>query len=118
MTDKTQLTDMQLDDLFADVRSQDIAPDMDFMARLMADIDAVAAAPVAAPVQVRPSFMAALWAAMGGWIGSSGLVTAAAAGLWLGIAPPAALDSVSTAIWGESQSVPLFASEDILGLEG
>ena len=121
MTDKrTDLTDLELDDLFASARTVDPDPHDDFMARLFADIDDVADGfeQVALPTEERRSLLASLWAALGGWAGASGLAAAAAAGLWIGISPPASLSSVTDVIWADSVDVSLFASEDILGLEG
>ena len=121
MTDKrTDLTDLELNDLFASARTADPDPTDDFMARLFADIDDVADGfeQVALPTEERRSLVASLWAALGGWAGASGLAAAAAAGLWIGISPPASLSSVTDVIWADSVDVSLFASEDILGLEG
>jgi len=109
MTDKRELTEAAaLDALFADVRADVQTPSDDFMARIMADAARAIPKPVA-PVAAAPT---------GGWVGTSGLAAAAVAGLWFGIAPPDGLSGVSTLIWGETQSVSLFAVDDILGSEG
>ena len=121
MTDKrTDLTDLELDDLFASARTVNPDPTDDFMGRLFADIDDVADGfeQVTLPTEARRSLLASLWAALGGWAGASGLAAAAAAGLWIGISPPSSLSSVTDVIWADSVDVSLFASEDILGLEG
>lgn len=120
MTDKTRdLDNVDLDALFADVRSRDHAPDTALMARIMAD--AVVAVPpplpLAYPVESRGWF-AGLWEGLGGWVGTGGLVAAAATGLWLGFAPPDTLSGINALIWGESQSISLFAADDVLGTEG
>ncbi len=122
MTDKdSQLTDVQLDELFASARTDDPVPQEDFMARLFADIDSEAAAQVTAqttaPIEPRRSVLASLWAALGGWAGAGGLVAAATTGIWIGVADPSSLSTITDLIWGDSLSVSVLAPEDILGLE-
>ena len=120
MTDKRDLTEAEaLDALFADIRSEAQTPADGFMARIMADAASAMPKPEA-PVAVAPSggWGVGLWAALGGWTGTGGLAAAAVAGLWIGIAPPDIMSGVSTLIWGETQSVSLFAVDDILGTEG
>lgn len=84
--------DPVLDGLLAEAR-RDTAPlSDDLFARIMADAADVRAAPrpVALPPP-RPSLLALLGAALGGWPAAAGLGTAALAGVWIGVAPPAPL---------------------------
>ncbi len=55
---------------------------------------------------------------IGGWPTFSGLAAATVAGLWIGVAPPAALSDLSAGIWGATIEVPLFESDVFAGVEG
>lgn len=87
----TDHKDPNLDDFFAASRDVPLAPADDFMARLTAQ--ALAEQPVAGP-RHSPSVWGQLRAVLGGWAGMAGLATACAAGVWLGVAPPAGLDAL------------------------
>ena len=119
MSDKSShLTDAQLEDIFASARMSDPVPNDDFMSRMFADIDA--SVPVAEPVeQDTParSWLASIWTALGGWAGAGGLAAVAATGVWIGVASPASMASVSTMFWGDDYSVAVIAPADVLGLE-
>ncbi|NIY72382.1 hypothetical protein HCZ30_08020 [Marivivens donghaensis] len=118
MTDKhDHLDDFELDALFASARKADPEPSPDFMARLFGDIDMVSAEVPPADA-VRGGLFASIWDAVGGWIGASGLAAATAAGVWVGVVSPSSLDNVTNAFFGDSVSVSLFASEDVLGVDG
>ena len=88
-----------LEAAFAAARAAAAAP---APAALLARIEADARAelrPEPAPVPVRPRSAARgrwhdLMQALGGWPGIGGLATASAAGVWLGLAAPAALDAL------------------------
>jgi hypothetical protein len=113
--DKREMDD--LDALFAEVVGQKATPSADLMARVLAD-----AASVQAPVAKGPQaqggsgFWSPLWAALGGWAGAGGLAAVAAAGVWLGIAPPAALESVTDIFFGNSVTLQVFSADDVLGV--
>ena len=101
------LTDNDLDDLFAAARADVARPSAALMARVLAD---AAAEQPRKPVPVRPRFrLAALIAALGGSGGIAGLASATVAGLWIGLAPPAAVDDFAATIWtsGQGDSVDL-----------
>ncbi|MEZ5674619.1 hypothetical protein SAMN06265173_10369 [Thalassovita litoralis] len=99
MDKKTE--DFDLDAMFADMRTQDVVPAPDFMARVLADaLDAQAAA---APVTVAPrppSRLRQLLAAIGGWPAVAGLATAGVAGLWIGVNPPASIMTTAESFLG------------------
>jgi hypothetical protein len=122
MTDHmNQRDETHLDDLFAEARQVRPVVSVDLMARIMADAAAVQSertAPIVVAAPEQGGFFAGLWTALGGWGGAGGLAAATMAGLWIGIAPPSGLESVSTAVFGQSETVSLFASDDILGAEG
>jgi hypothetical protein len=107
----------RLDALLDEVAGQKAAPSADLMARVLAD-----AARVQLPVAARPlaqgssGVFSPLWAALGGWAGAGGLAAVAAAGVWLGIAPPAALESVTYIFFGNSVTLQVFSADDVLGV--
>lgn len=119
---KTELTDFELDDIFASARRTKVAPSDDFMARILADAEDVSqswAIPEAPQRDTETTnILAVMWSLIGGWAGTGGLAAAAVAGVWLGIAPPDAFNDVNDLIWGTSIDVTLFSSDDFLGLEG
>ena len=99
MTDerKTQLDDDGLEDFFEAARRMAPSPSDALMARVLAD--ALAAQPVAAPCPVpRPGAWAQLREALGGWPALGGLATAGVMGLAIGIAAPAGLADLATAV--------------------
>lgn len=106
--------DDALDDLFAAARgAEDWEMSEALTARIMADAAAEMPRPAAAPVRRGP--WAALVAALGGWPAVSGLAAATVAGVWLGAAPPPALDSFLS---GSAVPVSFSAGIDVLEAEG
>jgi hypothetical protein len=84
-----------LDALFKDARRDAQAPvSRDLEARVVMQAAQVQAAITRAPRRVWQR----CWAELGGWPTATGLVTATAAGLWLGGAEPQTLDTVWTGI--------------------
>lgn len=123
MTDDREKEGMAfLDDLFAEARgSENLTPSDTFMDAIMQDAQTVAAdwaAPTVVAVAPKVGLLATFWAALGGWAGAGGLVSAAAVGVWIGFAPPSLLDPVNSLVFGDDTAVSIFASDDILGLEG
>lgn len=115
--DKSILNDRTMDDLFAQARQEQAEPSPEFMARLLADIDMVHAEQhVTVPAAPKDGFLRGLWETLGGWAGSGSLAAAAVAGLWVGIAQPSGLQSVTDTFWSETESVSVFATSlDIWG---
>jgi len=97
MTDKaTLLSDAELDRLLADMARDVPEPSEALMQAVLAD--AMAMRP--APGGVKPAgLVAGLLAAIGGWRGMGGLLTAGVVGLWVGIAQPSGLDAEALALW-------------------
>lgn len=119
--DLNQKDNAALEALFASARAERAVPGPDLMARILADAAQATAERQAATVPAalpRAGFLTGLWSVLGGWGGAGGLAAATAAGVWLGIAPPQGLDSLTTAVFGTSDTVSLFASDDLLGTEG
>lgn len=110
--------DQALEALFAAARAEQTAVSSDLMARILADAAAAATERHLQPEPARPGLVATIWAALGGWGGAGGLAMATAAGVWIGVAPPSGLETVTSAVFGSSESLSLFASDDILGVEG
>lgn len=101
-----------LDDLFAEARAAQIQASTGLMARVLADAAAAQPRRVPAP---RPRFtLAALVTALGGLGGMAGLATAAVAGLWVGLAPPAAVDDMAALLLGGAEDLILIP--DLEGL--
>jgi len=97
MTDRpTQMSDADLDRLLAEMGRDVPEPSEALMARVLAD--AMEARPAPGGVR-KQGFLEGLLSAIGGWGGAGGLVTAGVVGLWVGIAPPSALETQAQAVW-------------------
>ncbi len=109
--------DEMLEAAFAQARTPDMMPSEALLNRIMMDADSVSAV---APVAKRPKqkLGAMILDAIGGWTAFGGLATATVAGLWIGVAPPAALTDLSAGLWGTTIEVPLLESDMFAGLEG
>ena len=106
-----------LDALFAEVAGPKAEPSADLMARVLAHAARMQATAAAGPQPRGGSgFLSPLWAALGGWAGAGGLAAVAAAGVWLGIAPPAALETVTDVFFGSSVTLQVFSADDVLGM--
>lgn len=90
-------------------------PSDDLMARILADAEAAQVRAVAVPPRVG-------WrnwlAALGGWPALGGMAVAGVTGLWLGVAPPAAVDELVAEMLGETVSVDFLGLSDPFELEG
>lgn len=111
------MTDSELDNLFASARAETVAPSDALLARIVADAGAVGDARVL-PAQPVLGFWQTLRAVIGGWPALGGMATATLAGVWIGFAPPPVIDALATTVWGETTTISLFSSDDILGVEG
>ncbi len=76
------LSDGALEDFFAAARANPPQVSADLQARVLADAEAHM------PKAPRQPWYQALWQILGGAAGLSGLATAAAVGIWVGVAPP------------------------------
>lgn len=116
------MDDKELDDLFAAARAAPPAPSDALMARVVADALAnqPAARPeTAAPARRLPSRRAPLWEPLAAIFGGTGALVgiggAAVTGLFIGLAQPAAILSLSdTYFAGTADSVALLPSVDAL----
>ncbi len=111
------MTDQDLDALFATARAAPVAPSDALLARIVADADAIAAGRTM-PARPALGFWTMLRVAIGGWPALGGMAAATLAGVWIGFAPPSAVATLATTFWGETTTISLFSSDDILGIEG
>lgn len=102
----TTMADDDLDRMLAGLRGAGPVPSDALMARIVADAAAVQPGPRRI-VPARRGLWAGLAAALGGGGVLAGLATAAAAGLFIGLAAPTSADVVSAAFWGEGTSLDL-----------
>lgn len=112
MTEHSKEQDFGLDAFFDAARNQPPMPSGDFMARIMADAEAVQAGfgAVAPVVADRPGVWASLSALFGGLVGVGGMATAALAGVWIGFAGVGGID----AYWPGAASEAGLASVDLM----
>ena len=111
------MTDRDPDDLevlFAQARRTEAAVTDDLMARVLAD--AARVQPTAArQVPHRPSAGPLVWLrdAIGGWPAWGGVIAAGLTGLWVGVAPPAAIESLAADVIGTTQAVTFLPDADL-----
>lgn len=110
------LSDADLDSLFAQAQSDVTVPSPDFMARVLADADAVqdeigAGVPVWAQAtsqpQPRVSWFASLLNSVGGWRGGAGLATATVMGLAIGLGAPSTVSELAAGTWTTAAALQL-----------
>lgn len=114
------MTPQELDGLFADARTRPVGASSELLARVLEDAyTSQPAAPVAArPPQAAPPKGRGAW--LRDWVQgfggpAAGLACATMAGLWLGFAQPASVQSVTTAFQsgtGAVETVELIPSLD------
>lgn len=107
-----------LDAMFAAARDDAPVPSGDFMARLTQQ--AIDEMPVAgAVVAQRRGIWAQLTEAVGGWRGMSGLMTACAVGLWIGVSAPtgAMADLGLETLWGTQTELGEIGVDPLSGFE-
>lgn len=113
----TDPKDDMLDDLFAEARV--VSPEVsdDLMTRVLAD--AAASQRIEPP---RPEVQGGAWGRLldmiGGWPAASGLAAATIAGVWIGIAPPAAVEELTAGLLGDTVTISLVADSDLFDLGG
>ncbi|MEY8842985.1 hypothetical protein AB9K41_28465, partial [Cribrihabitans sp. XS_ASV171] len=83
--------------------------------RMVADALAVQAgrAAMVAPASSGAGIWAQLRGALGGWAGMSGLATACAAGVWMGLAPPTFLPDPAQLVYDTGAEGELFGGSDL-----
>ncbi|MGR3661300.1 MAG: hypothetical protein ACU0CA_08970 [Paracoccaceae bacterium] len=99
MTDKHYLDDAALEALFEEAANVETVPSKALMTRIVADADQVADVQDVMRNPPRPAarqnWFAGFLQGIGGWPAMGGLLTATMVGIWVGYAPPAALDGIA-----------------------
>ncbi|MDG2453037.1 MAG: hypothetical protein P8M63_09395 [Paracoccaceae bacterium] len=107
----------ELDALFAEAAAEVPVPSDALTARILAD--AQSQLPQAAPQSnIAEPFWASLFQGLGGWPTISGLAAATVAGVYIGVAPTAALEAITTNVLGSSIVVDVAPDFDYFALEG
>jgi hypothetical protein len=117
--------DMDLDALFAEAAALPVAPSPVLTARILADAQALQARAPAQAVKLKPRFGLMGWLldlaeGLGGGRAVAGLSLAGLTGLFLGVADPTALQSLTALIAGDMTMVgqmDLLPATDILWTE-
>ncbi|SLN49130.1 hypothetical protein TRL7639_02712 [Falsiruegeria litorea R37] len=112
--------ELDLEQMFAAARARrDTLPDA-LAARMLADAAQVQTDGrtngAKTPVATRPGVWAQLRAGLGGWTGMSGLATACAAGVWIGLAPPDFLPDPVGLVYQQELEVDLIFGVDETGI--
>ncbi len=94
MTGQHRQDEPDLDAFFAAARDDTPAPDAAVLARVLAQAEVVQDSFNRAPAPSLATRIIGIWRAFGGWPAMSGLTAATLAGVWIGIAPPAAIENV------------------------
>ncbi len=104
-----------LEDFFAAARANPPQVSADLQARVLADAEAHM------PKAPRQPWHQALWQLLGGAAGLSGLATAAAVGVWVGVAPPEGMPDLAgqfvTGTW-EAETLDISEAETATELGG
>ena len=111
MTDREPDNMDAVDALFAAARADTPEVPDHLMQRVLLDAQAVQPRPVEVE---RPTFLSQLIEMIGGRVGAGGLIAATLAGVWLGFAPPAAVENMSAALLGTSETISLSPDVDDL----
>ena len=107
-----------LDTLFAQARQAETAVTDDLMARVLADAAREQARPApGAARRRRPGPLDWVRALVGGWPALGGVLAAGLAGLWVGMAPPAGVESLVADLFGTTQAVTFLPEPDLSFLE-
>ena len=108
MTERDKETD-GLEAHFDAARRQAATPSDDLMRRVLSDALQAQAEMAGPQARTRPraGWVRQVFGALGGWPAVAGLSTAAVAGVWLGVAPPAGLDEVAQGILGDGSAAYL-----------
>ena len=102
--------DRMVDDLLSEIAARDVTPDDDLMARVLGDAALVQQRRLEVPIAPKASVWAQVGQMIGGWPALGGLAAAGVAGLWIGVAPPADVESFAASLLGTSETVDLMGT--------
>jgi len=112
----------ELEEVFARIKDEPVVVRDALLDRIMMDADTVlgqrAESALVVDVAPRQGIGAMLLDAIGGWASFGGLAAATVGGVWIGVSPPDALNTLSATFWGNTIEVPLLESDATFGLEG
>ena len=108
----TDPKDSFVDDLFAQARNEAVTPSDDLMARVLSDASAAMPTAVSLQPNATSGMFAGLLEVIGGWSVLSGVAAAGVAGLWVGLAPPDAVESWAADILGTTTQITLMPDFD------
>ena len=94
-----------LDRLLTEVSGTTAMPSDDLMARVLADAAVEQANLLFRVHEPQGSLWSQIGAAIGGWPALGGLAAAGVAGLWIGIAPPSAVETFAADLLGTNETV-------------
>ncbi len=106
----TPLGEDDLDALFNAARARPAEPSVALYERVLADAEAAMPAPAARPAH-RRGLAARLLSQVGGWPAATGLAAAAAIGVYIGMAAPSAVETMSG---GYVASTSGYGMEDLM----
>lgn len=100
-----------LNEVFAQARAVDVSPSDDVMARILADAATVQDEFATRPMPEKAGLWDRMMDALGGWPAVSGLAAATVAGIWVGVAPPTAIEDLTSSVIGDEINVSFFSSD-------
>ena len=104
----------RLDAVLAQARCADVAVTDALMARVLADAAREQARLPVQAVRLRGSGPVAwLHDLIGGWPALGGVLAAGLAGLWVGVAPPEAVETLAAGFLGQTQAVTFLPETDL-----
>lgn len=116
-----QQADAALEAFFVAARAAAPEPSAAFLARVLAEAEAVQAQAMRqadpAPAPARQNTWRGILAALGGWGGASGLATATVAGLWLGFTGAQGTDASAGTLTGRLAGLLVTEDQPIDSLE-
>ena len=106
------------DTLLSEARQVEVTVTDDLMARVLADAAREQAwrRAIAGPPPRRGP-LSVLAALIGGWPALGGVLAAGLAGLWIGMAPPAGVESLAANLFGTTETVTFLPEPDLTFLE-
>lgn len=107
------------DALMSEARASDVSVSDGLMTRVLSDAEVLQNKPEDAGFEIPPaSIWSQFMSVIGGWPALGGVAAAGVAGLWLGLAPTAALDGLAADLVGGTTSVSFIQDFDFMTEDG